>query len=169
MITSRHCSMSRLPLNLLQFLLTSLLLVLNSLLGNSQSLPSAVTDSDGRYNSCMMIEPVKRSTAKDLLRQSDFLKNEIIKYGIQNNPLTLSDDGNASSSFARRSSASKQVPTSSNTATNAQTTASQNKSQGGNRAAGHNNSTQTRSTPSHGHSQSSSHRSKSLTRGAGKR
>lgn len=39
----------------------------------------------------MMIDPDKRSTARDLLRQSEFLKTEIIKYGIQNNPLKLAD------------------------------------------------------------------------------
>ena len=42
--------------------------------------------------SCMAINPEQRATAQSLLRSSEFLKNEIIKYGIKNNPLVLADN-----------------------------------------------------------------------------
>jgi len=56
------------------------------------TLPSQLSSPCAEFiTSCMMIDPDKRSTARDLLRQSEFLKTEIIKYGIQNNPLKLAD------------------------------------------------------------------------------
>lgn len=106
----------------------------------------------------MMIDPAQRSTAKDLLRQSDFLKNEIIKYGIQNNPLTLSDDG-SSSHRANKTVAAAVGPNS-----NSQQAAG-SKSQGGNRTANQSRSNNSHQSQSHtaSHSQNGT-RPKSLNR-----